>query len=60
MAEFPPDRHIPMAERLAGILQVISEMPSGECSAAYFATSAGQLSRPSSTIIEASEAMEHG
>ena len=38
VAEFPPDRHIPMAERLAGILQVISEMPSGECSAAYFAT----------------------
>ena len=60
VAEFPPDRHIPMAGRLAGILQVIGERPSGERSAAYVANNASRLGRPSSTPIGASEVMEHG
>lgn len=49
-----------MAGCLAGILQVISEMLSGECLIAHVGTHASQLRRPSSTPIEASEDMEHG
>ena len=60
VAEVPPDRHISMAGRLAGILQVIGEMPSGERSAAYIANNASRLARPSSAPIRASEVMEHG
>ncbi len=59
-ADIPPDRHTIMAGCLAGILQVISEMPSGECLIGYVGTHASQLSQPSSTPIEASEDMEHG
>jgi len=60
LAGVPPDRHTIMAGCLAGILQVISEMPSGECLIAYIGTHASQLRQPSSTSIEASEDMEHG